>query len=189
MKNRHVVLISRPSGVAQADNFAIRESELEPLPEGRIRVRNAFLSVEPAMRGWIADKGNYSGPVEIGSTMRALAVGEVVETRHADYRVGETVTGWFGWQEIATVAPAAVVRRVRETDLPLSLALGVLGINGVTALIGLELIGEPKAGDTVLVSTAAGAVGSAVGQIANIRGCRTVGIAGGPRREGARRSR
>jgi len=179
MKNRQVVLVSRPSGVAQAENFALRESELGPLPDGQIRVRNAFLSVEPAMRGWIADKGNYAAPVEIGATMRALAVGEIVESRHADYRVGETVTGWFGWQEMAAIAPAAIVRRVRETDLPLSLALGVLGINGVTALIGLDLIGEPKSDDTVLVSTAAGAVGSAVGQIARIRGCRTVGIAGG----------
>ena len=106
--------------------------------DGQIRVRNDFLSVEPAMRGWIADKGNYSAPVEIGSVMRALAVGEVVESRAADFAPGEIVTGWFGWQDYADVAPAAVVRRVGETDLPRSLALGVLGINGVTALIGLE---------------------------------------------------
>jgi NADPH-dependent curcumin reductase CurA len=180
MKSRRALLVSQPRGVAQAENFAIDEAELAPLGEGQIRVRNAFLSVEPAMRGWIADKGNYSAPVEIGSVMRALAVGEVVESRAADFHPGEIVTGWFGWQDYADVAPSAVVRRVRETDLPLSLALGVLGINGVTALIGLEVIGEPKAGETVLVSTAAGAVGSAVGQIAKILGCRTVGVAGGP---------
>ena len=180
MKSRRVLLTSRPSGVAQAENFAIEEAELTPLPEEQIRVRNAFLSVEPAMRGWIADKGNYSAPVEIGSVMRALAVGEVVESRCREFRPGEIVTGWFGWQEYADVRRSAVVRRVRETDLPHSLALGVLGINGVTALIGLEVIGEPKAGDTVVVSTAAGAVGSAVGQVAKIFGCRTVGVAGGP---------
>jgi NADPH-dependent curcumin reductase CurA len=93
--------------------------------------------------------------------------------------VGDIVTGWFGWQQFATVTDAEILRRVREHDLPMSLALGVLGINGVTALLGLTLIGEPVAGDTVLVSTAAGAVGSAVGQIANILGCHTIGITGG----------
>ena len=180
MRSRRVLLVSRPRGVAQAENFAIEETVLPPLAEGQIRVRNDFLSVEPAMRGWIADSGNYSAPVAIGSVMRALAVGEVVELRDPGYRSGEVLTGWFGWQEIADVPPSAVVRRVRETDLPRSLALGVLGINGVTALIGLETFGEPRAGETVLVSTAAGAVGSAVGQIAKIFGCRAVGVAGGP---------
>ena len=93
------MLVSRPRGVAQAENFAIEETELPPLAEGQIRVRNDFLSVEPAMRGWIADRGNYSAPVEIGSVMRSLAVGEVVEFSATDFRPGEIVTGWFGWQE------------------------------------------------------------------------------------------
>jgi len=179
MRNRRVVLASRPTGVAQSEHFAIVEDELPPLADGQIRVRNDFLSVEPAMRGWIADKGNYSAPVEIGSTMRALAVGEVVESRAAACRPGDVVMGWFGWQAYADAPPSAVVRRVREPDLPRSLALGVLGINGVTALIGLDLVGQPHSGDIVLVSTAAGAVGSAVGQIAKLRGCRAIGIAGG----------
>jgi NADPH-dependent curcumin reductase CurA len=180
MINRQVRLVSRPTGIAQAENFAIRETPVAPPAEGQILVRNTFLSVEPAMRGWIADRGNYSAPVAIGSVMRALAVGEIVESRHPEYRAGEVVTGWFGWQELATVEASAVIRRVVETDLPHSLALGVLGINGVTALIGLTSIGEPKPGETVLVSTAAGAVGSAAGQIAKLLGCRAVGIAGGP---------
>jgi NADPH-dependent curcumin reductase CurA len=180
MKSRRVVLASRPSGVAQAENFRIGEVDLPPLADGQVRFRNEYLSVEPAMRGWIADKGNYSAPVEIGETMRSLAVGEVVESRHSDWQIGEAALGWFGWQEFVDVSPTAVVRRVQEEGLPRSLSLGVLGINGVTALIGLDQVGEPKAGDTVLVSTAAGAVGSAVGQIAKIRGCRTVGVAGGP---------
>jgi NADPH-dependent curcumin reductase len=178
--NRQVILTSRPTGIAQADNFAIVETPNAPLNDGEVRVRNSFLSVEPAMRGWIADAGNYSAPVAIGSVMRALAVGEVTESRSADYRVGDIVTGWFGWQEQAIVEGSAIVRRVLETDLPHSLTLGVLGINGVTAHLALTQIGEPKAGDTVLVSTAAGSVGSAAGQIANILGCRTVGITGGP---------
>jgi len=178
--NQQCILISRPEGIAQARNFAVIESEQLPLAEGQIRIRNSFLSVEPAMRGWIADAGNYSDPVPIGSVMRALAVGEVVESRNPDFKSGEIVTGWFGWQEEAVVDAAAIVRRVEESDLPHSLALGVLGINGVTAHLALTMIGQPQAGETVLVSTAAGAVGSAVGQIAKILGCRTVGITGGP---------
>ncbi|MFM5885370.1 MAG: NADP-dependent oxidoreductase [Novosphingobium sp.] len=177
--NRQVVLVSRPVGVAQAENFAIREVPLAPLGEGELRVRNRFLSVEPAMRGWIADAGNYSAPVELGAAMRALAVGEVVESRSSAFAAGEVLCGWFGWQDYAAVTAAAVVRRVTEHDLPASLALGVLGINGVTAHLALTTIGAPRAGETVVVSTAAGAVGSAAGQIAKILGCRTVGIAGG----------
>jgi len=179
MQNRAVVFRNRPSGIAQAENFAIEEVGVAAPESGQIVVRNAFLSVEPAMRGWIADAGNYSAPVPIGSVMRSLAVGHVVQSRAPDYREGDVVAGWFGWQHYATVKPDAVVHRVKEVDLPISLSLGVLGINGVTAHLALTLIGEPRSGDTVLVSTAAGAVGSAVGQIAKILGCRTVGIAGG----------
>lgn len=177
--NRQVVLASRPAGVAQAEDFAIVEVPDPVAAAGQIVVRNLFLSVEPAMRGWIADTSNYAAPVAIGAVMRALAVGEIIAGEHADYRVGEIVTGWFGWQEVAAVGSDAIVRRVTETDLPLSLALGVLGINGVTAHLALTTVGEPRAGDTVLVSTAAGSVGSAVGQIARIFGCRAIGIAGG----------
>jgi NADPH-dependent curcumin reductase CurA len=178
--NRQVILTSRPTGVAQVENFAIVDSVTLPLADGQIRIRNDFLSVEPAMRGWIADAGNYSSPVAIGSVMRALAVGEVIESRCDDYTEGEHLVGWFGWQEEAVVEASAIVRRIAENDLPRSLALGILGINGVTAHLALTLIGEPKAGDTILVSTAAGSVGSAVGQIAKIMGCKTIGITGGP---------
>ena len=179
MTQQRVILANRPTGVAQAADFAIETVPVAEPAEGEIVVRNQFLSVEPAMRGWIADTGNYSAPVAIGSVMRALAAGTVIASRHPDWQEGDAVTGWFGWQEVATVTPDAVVRRVKEADLPLSLSLGVLGINGVTAHLALTRIGEPKPGETVLVSTAAGAVGSAAGQIAKILGCRTVGIAGG----------
>ncbi len=178
--NRQCILVSRPKGIAQAENFALVDAAPQPLADGDIRVSNRFLSVEPAMRGWIADKGNYAAPVALGSVMRALAVGTITESRDPDYPVGQAVTGWFGWQQEAVVRADAIVRRIGETDLPLSLSLGVLGINGVTAHLALTGIGEPRAGDTVLVSTAAGSVGSAVGQIAKILGCRTIGITGGP---------
>ena len=178
--NRQVILASRPTGVAQAENFAIVEAPAVPLADGQLRIRNRFLSVEPAMRGWIADAGNYAAPVAIGAVMRSLAVGEVVESRTDTYAVGDWLVGWFSWQDEAVVEPAAVVRKITEQDLPPSLALGILGINGVTAHLALTLVGEPKPGDTVVVSTAAGSVGSAVGQIAKLLGCRTIGIAGGP---------
>ena len=179
-RNRQVLLRARPTGVAQAEHFEIVERPVPSPGDGELLVRNHYLSVEPAMRGWIADKGNYATPVPVGSVMRALSAGEVVASGHPDFAPGDLVTGWFGWQDYALVPPEAVVRRVIERDLPLSLSLGILGINGVTAHLALTRIGQPKPGETVLVSTAAGAVGSAVGQIAHILGCRAVGIAGGP---------
>jgi NADPH-dependent curcumin reductase CurA len=175
--NRCVILASRPTGVAQAENFAIVTQPLPPLAPGQVRIRTAFLSVEPAMRGWIADAGNYAAPVPIGGVMRALASGHVVDSASPDYVPGDTVTGWFGWQELATVDDTAIIRRIEPDEL--SLCLGVLGLTGVTAYLALTGIGQPKPGETVLVSTAAGAVGSAVGQIAKLLGCRTIGIAGG----------
>lgn len=180
MTNRQVILASRPSGIAQAEDFRIEAHPVPNIADGEILVRNRWLSVEPAMRGWIADTGNYAAPVAIGSVMRALAAGHVVVSRHSDYAEGDAVTGWFGWQDYAAVTPDQIVRKVTETDLPLSLSLGVLGINGITAYLALTMIGDPQPGETVLVSTAAGSVGSAVGQIAAILGARAVGIAGGP---------
>ncbi|MBB35622.1 MAG: NADP-dependent oxidoreductase [Hirschia sp.] len=178
--NRQVILKSRPAGIAQAENFQIVQSDMPTPAEGEVLMRNHFLSVEPAMRGWIADAGNYSDPVGIGEVMRALSAGHVEASNHPDFAPGDAVMGWFGWQDYACVTPDRIMRKVAETDLPLSLSLGVLGLNGVTAHLALTKIGLPKAGETVVVSTAAGSVGSAVGQIANILGCRTIGIAGGP---------
>lgn len=176
MRSRRVVLSSRPSGIAQADNFRIEEVELGPLEEGEVLVRNAYLSVEPAMRGWIADPGNYAAPVGIGETMRSLASGYVVASRSPAFREGDAVAGWLGWQEHAVVT-AEVIERIEAADL--RLALGLLGINGLTAYLALTRVGAPRPGETVLVSSAAGAVGSAVGQIAGLLGCRTVGLTGG----------
>jgi NADPH-dependent curcumin reductase CurA len=177
--NRQVRLKSRPAGIPQAENFELASEPVPELQPGQILVRNVYLSVEPAMRGWVAAVANYAEPVAIGAVMRSFAAGRVEASRDASVPVGTKVTGLFGWQDYAVVEAAAIERRVDEDDLPLSTALGVMGINGVTAHYGLLEIGQPKPGETVVVSTAAGAVGSCVGQIAKIHGCRTVGIAGG----------
>lgn len=176
--NRQVVLTARPSGVAQAEHFTVRQGPIKQPGPGQVLIRNHFLSVEPAMRGWIADSDNYAAPVAIGSVMRALATGQVVASQDNAYQVGDYVTGWFGWQDFACVSTDQVVQRTSATEMRAS--LGILGINGVTAYLALTLVGRPREGETVLVSTAAGAVGSAVGQIARILGCHTIGIAGGP---------
>jgi NADPH-dependent curcumin reductase len=177
--NRQVRLRSRPSGIPQAEHFEIVEAPVPELSERQFLIRNEFLSVEPAMRGWVSAVANYSAPVGIGEVMRSFAAGTVVASRHHAYREGDKVMGMFGWQQYAISDGASVTRKIREMDLPLSLSLGVLGLNGVTAYFGLIDVGAPRPGNTVVVSTAAGAVGSAVGQIAKLLGCRTVGIAGG----------
>jgi len=178
--NRQVRLKSRPVAIPQADNFELVETPLPEIGDGQILIRNEYLSVEPAMRGWVGAAANYSKSVGIGEVMRAFAAGRVIASRHAGYAIGDAVMGLFGWQEYTLCDAAPITRKVKETDLPLSLSLGVLGLNGVTAYFGLLEAGQPRPGDTVVVSTAAGAVGSAVGQIARLMGCRTVGLTGGP---------
>ncbi|MDR3453352.1 MAG: NADP-dependent oxidoreductase [Rhodoferax sp.] len=177
--NRQVLLTSRPEGIPQAYHFRIVETPVPVPGPGQVLVRNIWLSVEPAMRGWVNAVANYAEPVAIGAVMRSFAAGRVVVSNDPAWPVGTPVTGLFGWQDYVVVDGGAIQRRVDETDLPLSTALGVLGINGVTAHYGLLQLGQPKAGETVVVSTAAGAVGSCVGQIARLHGCRTVGITGG----------
>jgi NADPH-dependent curcumin reductase CurA len=179
MINRQVRLKSRPNGIPQADNFELAETPVPELADRQFLIRNEFLSVEPAMRGWVAAAANYSTPVGIGEVMRSFAAGTVVASRHPDYAEGQNVMGLFGWQGYAISDGKSVTRKVREADLPLSLSLGILGLNGITAYFGLLDVGQPRPGDTVVVSTAAGAVGSAVGQIAKLSGCRTVGLTGG----------
>lgn len=178
--NRQVLLKSRPADIPQAEHFEIVERRVPEPGPGQILVRNIYLSVDPAMRGWASAGNSYSPPVALGDVMRAYAAGRIEASRDSRFQEGELVTGQFGWQDYAAVDPPMVIRRVTDRDLPLSVSLGVLGMNGFTAYFGLLDVGQPKAGETVVVSTAAGAVGSCVGQIARIKGCRTVGIAGGP---------
>jgi NADPH-dependent curcumin reductase CurA len=177
--NHQVWLKSRPNGIPRAGDFAIRAAPIPTPKEGEFLVRNSYLSVDPAMRGWIADKSTYWPRIEVGDTMRAFAVGEVIESRNPGYAAGDQVMGIFGWQDYAAVRVESVMRKLREPDLQMSLSLGVLGLNGMTAYFGLLDVCRPTTGETLVVSTAAGAVGSAVGQIARIKGCRVVGIAGG----------
>lgn len=174
--NRIIRVASRPAGIPQASNFMLDTEILAPLAAGQILVRNEWLSVEPAMRGWLADTSNYSSPISVGDVMRSLSAGTVVESKAQGFEPGDLVAGWLGWQEYAAVSPDAVVRKICEPGLPLSLYLGVLGLNGITAATALEKIGQPQRGDTVVVSTAAGGVGSCVGQLAKLQGCTTIGL-------------
>ncbi|WP_411958848.1 NADP-dependent oxidoreductase [Pseudomonas sp. s4] len=179
-KNRQVILRSRPSGIPDAEHFEIVETPLPDLADGQVLIRNIYLSVEPAMRGWVSAVANYSDSVALGDVMRAFAAGRVEGSRHPDFHPGEFVTGMFGWQDYAVVDAKAIERKVHQAGLPLSTSLGVLGLNGLTAYFALLDVGQPRPGETVVVSTAAGAVGSCAGQIAKIKGCHTVGLTGGP---------
>ena len=180
MQNTQVILARRPVGVPKSEHFELRDTPVKSPGDGEVLVRLTHWSVDPAMRGWANDVPNYSPPVRIGDPMRSFAVGEVISSRDPGYSEGDLVEGLLGWQTHALVPGTAIARKVTETDLPRTHALGILGLNGTTAYFGLLECCAAKEGDTVVVSTAAGAVGSAVGQIARILGCRTVGIAGGP---------
>jgi NADPH-dependent curcumin reductase CurA len=174
--NRQVRLVARPRGIPQAEHFALVTEPVTPPGRGQILVRNRYLSVDPAQRGWANDEGNYSAPVPLDTPMRALTVGEVVESNAPEFRTGQFLYGWFGWQSYCVTSPDAVLRRVDPSALPLSANLSLLGINGLTAYLAFHGLGDPKPGEHVLVSTAASSVGSFVGQLASIAGCRAVGL-------------
>ncbi|MEM1314809.1 MAG: NADP-dependent oxidoreductase [Pseudomonadota bacterium] len=178
--HRQVVLAARPDAIPQAEHFEIREAPVPAPAEGEMLIRVTHFSVDPAMRGWVGAVANYSEPVALGAPMRSIAMGVVEASRHPDHAEGEVLCGLFGWQELAVSDGSDVWFRHDPAHGDATLSLGVLGINGITAYHALLDVGRPQAGETVVVSTAAGGVGSAVGQIAKIKGCRTVGIAGGP---------
>jgi NADPH-dependent curcumin reductase len=177
--NRQYRLARRPVGMPGPDIWDFTE-DVRPEPgEGEVLVKVLLLSLDPAMRGWLNDVPSYIPPVGVGDVMRALGVGVVVESKHRGVAEGAYVTGLFGVQEYAALAGDAVTQ-VDPEMAPLPTWLNVLGMPGMTAYFGLLDIGRPKAGETVLVSGAAGAVGATVGQIAKLKGCRAVGVAGGP---------
>lgn len=176
--NRQFVLASRPQGAATPDNFRLVEAPLAPLADGQFRVRNHYLSLDPYMRGRMDDAKSYAPPQPLDEVMIGGTVGEVVESKHPKFALGDKVVAMFGWQEYG-VSDGTGVRKVDDTHVPLSAYLGPVGMPGVTGWYGLNRIIVPKAGETVVVSAASGAVGSVVGQLAKLAGARAIGIAGG----------
>jgi len=180
--NQQILLVSRPLGEPTTENFRLIEQDVPPLVDGQVLVRHHYLSLDPYMRGRMNDGRSYATPQALDAVMGGGTVGEVLESRHPKFRVGDHVTGMGGWQHYSVVdasAPSAL-RTVDTTHIPLSAYLSVMGMTGVTAWLGLTDIIAPKAGETVIVSAASGAVGGVVGQLAKARSCRAVGVAGGP---------
>lgn len=180
--NQQILLDNRPAGEAVAANFKLVSSDTPALADGQVLVRHHFMSLDPYMRGRMNDAKSYAQPQALGQVMGGGTAGEVVESKNPKFAVGDKVVGMGGWQEYSVVdanQPGAL-RKVDTTHVPLSHYLGAVGMPGVTAWYGLVKIIEPKAGQTVVVSAATGAVGSAFGALAKARGCRAVGIAGGP---------
>ena len=176
ISSRELRLASRPRGLPTADNFSLAETVLPPLAEHQVLVRNRYLSVDPYMRGRMNDVKSYAPGFELGHALTGRAVGEVVESRSSAFKVGDGVLSLYGFRE-AFVAPAADLYRLNPEFQPPSVYLGILGATGMTAWAGLNLV-DVKAEDTVFISGAAGAVGSAAGQLAKLRGCRVIGSAG-----------
>jgi hypothetical protein len=175
--NRQIVLKRRPTGAPTPDDFGLVEAPI-PRPEaGHVLSRTIYLSLDPYMRGRMNEGRSYAKPVELGQVMVGGTVSQVVESQHPGFAAGDLVLGYDGWQEYA-VSGGAGLRKLDPTAAPISTALGVLGMPGLTAYVGLLDIGRPQPGETVVVSAAAGAVGSIVGQLAKIKGCRVVGVAG-----------
>ncbi len=177
-ENRRIVLASRPQGAPTPGNFRLETAPIPQPDDGQIVLETLFLSLDPYMRGRMSDAASYATPVGIGEVMTGEVVGRVTASRAAGFAEGDLVAGRTGWQEWA-VGDAKTVRKLSQTGSPPSTALGVLGMPGMTAWVGMHNIGQPKAGETVVVAAASGPVGSMVGQVAKLRGARAVGIAGG----------
>ncbi|GAC14591.1 prostaglandin reductase 2 [Aliiglaciecola lipolytica E3] len=178
MKSRQFLLASRPVGTPTAENWDFVEAELPELEQNQIKVKVLYISLDPAMRGWMNEGKSYIPPVGIGEVMRAGGVGEVLDSTDPNFSPGDFVYGGFGVCDFAVIATQGV-HKIDPSLAPLERYLGVLGMPGMTAYFGILNTGLPKAGETVVVSGAAGAVGTVVGQIAKLKGCRVVGIAGG----------
>ena len=180
--NHQIHLVSRPHGEPSVDNFKLVEAPVPELKDGQVLVRNHYLSLDPYMRGRMNDAKSYALPQPLNEVMGGGTVGEVVASKSDAFQPGDKVVGMGGWQEYTVISAEqrGMLRKVDTTHIPLSAYLGAVGMPGVTAWYGLVKIIDPKAGQTVVVSAASGAVGTAVGQLAKVRGCRAVGIAGGP---------
>ncbi len=180
--NKQIHLDNRPTGEAMVSNFKLVESQTAALTAGQVLVRHHFMSLDPYMRGRMNDSKSYAVPQALGQTMGGGTVGEVIESHNDKFKVGDKVVGMGGWQQYSVVdaTQLGALRKVDTTHVPLGAYLGAVGMPGVTAWYGLVKIIDPKAGQTMVVSAATGAVGSAFAALSKARGCRTVGIAGGP---------
>jgi NADPH-dependent curcumin reductase CurA len=180
--NKQIHLDNRPDGEATASNFKLVTAQTPALADNQVLVRHHYMSLDPYMRGRMNDAKSYAQPQPVGQVFQGGTVGEVVESRHPKYAVGDKVVGFGGWQEYSVVdgSQPGALKKVDTTHVPLSHYLGAVGMPGVTAWYGLVKIIAPKAGETVVITAASGAVGSAFGALAKARGCRVVGIAGGP---------
>lgn len=176
--NRHILLVSRPTAEPAAGNFKLIESPVPDLADGQVLVRHSYLSLDPYMRGRMSDAKSYAPPQALNEVMIGGTVGEVIASKHPGFVPGDHVVGMGGWQEYS-VPNGAAIRKIDTTRIPITAYLGAIGMPGVTAWYGLNKICEAKAGQTITVSAASGAVGSAVGQLAKAKGCRAVGFAGG----------
>ena len=178
MTNKRIILNSRPAGFPDKDTWSLEEAAVSELNDGEVLVQQHYISLDPAMRGWINDRKSYIPPVGIGEVMRAGSIGEVIESKNSKFQKGTYISGWGGVQQYA-VTDGKGWYSVDPKLAALTTYLGTLGMPGMTAYFGILEVGKIKEGETVLVSGGAGAVGSVVGQIAKIKGCRVVGIAGG----------
>ncbi len=181
--NRRIVLASRPRGEVVPGNFRLEEEPMAGAGPGEVLVRNLYLSLDPYMRGRMDDAKSYAAAQPLGEVMIGGTAGEVIESRHPKFAVGDQVLGMFGWQ-LYGKSDGSAIRKVDTSQVPLTAYLGCVGMPGVTAWYGLNRIIAPKAGETILVSAASGAVGSVVGQLARHAGCRVVGVAGGAQKCG-----
>jgi NADPH-dependent curcumin reductase CurA len=176
--NRQVLLTRRPAGLPTVDDYRMGEGVIPTPQDGEVLVRTLYLSIDPAQRGWVLEAKNYVPAVQVGAVMRSFGIGQIVESRVDGYKTGDIIAGLTGWQEWAVMPAAEIQRKVDPAAAPISTSAGILGLTGLTAYVGMIEIGRPKRGETAVVSTAAGSVGSAAGQLAAIHGARTVGLTG-----------
>jgi NADPH-dependent curcumin reductase CurA len=176
--NRQVLLKRRPNGMPLPEDFAVVDSPLPEPAEGQVLLKGIYLSLDPYMRGRISGQRSYAKPTEIGDVIEGRVVGQVARSRHPNFREGDYASGGYGWQTHSAVDGGGLTK-LDPAAAPISTALGILGMPGLTAYVGLKTIGQPKAGETVVISAASGAVGAVAGQLGKREGCRVVGIAGG----------
>jgi len=179
--NKKLILTERPKGMPNSNTWTLKETPIPEIQEGEFLIQNHYISLDPAMRGWMNDSKSYIEPIALGDVMRAGAIGKIIASKNNTFQIGQTITGWSGVQQY-TVSNGENVYPVDDRQIPMTKFLGILGMPGMTAYFGILEVGKIQEGDVVVVSGAAGAVGSVVGQIAKLKGCYVIGIAGGKKK-------